>query len=94
LRDGLAGFRAVADMTWALSLCEGPYVVIAYDALLRSLFATSRATGLCLYNRTKMPLDVIDGACYAHPLLESAGGFRRNAKYEPRITPARTRKRR
>ncbi len=92
LQDGYAGFRAVADMTWALSLREGPYVVIAYEAMLRSLFATCRATGLCLYDRHKMPLDIIDGALATHPFLHRAGGYHRNPQYNPAATGATRRR--
>ena len=82
LHDGFSGFRAVADMTWALSLRDGPYVVIAYEVLLQSLFATSRATGLCLYDRNKMPLDAIDSALATHTLLHHSGEYRENPQYE------------
>jgi KaiC/GvpD/RAD55 family RecA-like ATPase len=81
LKDGFTGFRAVADMTWALRLKNGALRVIAYEALLRSLFATSSATGLCLYDRERMPLDVLNGALVTHPIAGVNGRFRTNPYY-------------
>ena len=81
LKEGFNGFRAVADMTWALSLKNGAQRVIAYEALLRSLFATSTATGLCLYDRDRMPLGVLNGALVTHPIAGVHGRFRTNPYY-------------
>src|SRR5262245_48282943 len=76
--DGFAGFRAAAEMSWALEHEEGPYQLIVYEALLRSLFANCKATGLCLYDRKRMPLGVINGALDTHPFtVHSSGGDRR-----------------
>lgn len=41
--------------------------LIAYEALLRMLFSTSPATGLCLYDRRRMPLQVVNGALLTAP---------------------------
>ena len=84
--DGYTGFRAAAEMSWALSQPDGPQQLIVYEALLRSLFASSRATGLCLYDRTRMPLDVLNGALETHPLLASPGQSRQNPYYDPATT--------
>jgi MEDS: MEthanogen/methylotroph, DcmR Sensory domain len=90
LKDGFTGFRAVANMTWALRLKNGAQRVIAYEALLRPLFATSPATGLCLYDRQRMPLDVLNGALVTHPIAGVNGRFRTNPYYlsEARELPA------
>ena len=50
LTDGFKGFRAAAEMSWAINIDEGAEAVIAYESLLRMLFSTAPATGLCLYN--------------------------------------------
>jgi two-component system, chemotaxis family, sensor kinase Cph1 len=83
LKDGFNGFRAAAEMSWALAVKNGAQRVIAYEALLRSLFATSRATGLCLYDRTRMPLNVLNGALVTHPIAGVNGRFRTNPYYSP-----------
>ena len=82
--DGFTGFRAAADMSWALQLADGATQLIVYEALLRSLFANCRAIGLCLYDRNRMPLSVIDGALATHPKVRSAGHYRDNRFYDAR----------
>ena len=59
--DGCTGFRAAAEMSWALDCDDGAHQVVVYEALLKSLFANCRAIGLCLYDRGRMPLAVING---------------------------------
>jgi hypothetical protein len=81
LRDGFTGFRAAAEMSWALQVKGAAELVIAYEALLRSLFSTSRATGLCLYNRHLMPLEIVSGAMATHPVTRVGGGYHRNPFY-------------
>ncbi len=44
--DGFVGFRAAAEMSWALDCVDGAHQVIVYEALLKSLFANCRAIGL------------------------------------------------
>ena len=81
--DGFTGFRAAAEMSWALDCADGAHQVIVYEALLKSLFASCRATGLCLYDRERMPLEVIDGALSTHPVAGSHGHYRGNPFYDP-----------
>jgi hypothetical protein len=83
LSDGFHGFRAAADMSWALTIDNGAESLIAYEAFLRILFTTSPAIGLCLYDRRRMPLQVVNGALLTHPIVEVAGGFSRNDRYDP-----------
>jgi chemotaxis family two-component system sensor kinase Cph1 len=85
LNDGFNGFRAAADMSWALTVANGTESLIAYEALLRMLFATSPATGLCLYDRRRMPLQVVHGALLTHPIVEVAGAFSRNSLYDSTV---------
>ena len=84
--DGFAGFRAAAEMSWALSQPDGPQQLIVYEALLRPLFAMCRATGLCLYDRNRMPFGVLNGALETHPLVASPGQPRENPYYDPATT--------
>ena len=85
LNDGFKGLRAAADMSWALTIDNGAELVIEYEALLRSLFSTSKATGLCLYDRRRMPLQVVNGALLTHPVIEVAGAFGRNELYDAAV---------
>ena len=86
--DGFTGFRAAADMSWALDREDGGDQVIVYEALLKSLFANCRAIGLCLYDRTRMPLAVINGALCTHPKAGAQGRYRANPFYDPATTGA------
>jgi hypothetical protein len=84
--DGFTGFRAAAEMSWALDGPDGPHQVIVYEALLKSLFANCRAIGLCLYDRKRMPIEVINGALLTHPVAGSHGRYGANRFYDPTIT--------
>ena len=85
LSDGFNGFRAAADMSWALTVDNSTELVIAYEALLKMLFSTWPATGLCLYDRRRMPLQVVNGALLTHPVVEMAGEFERNERYDSSV---------
>ena len=86
--DGFTGFRAAAEMSWALKCAEGAHQVIVYEALLKTLFASCRAIGLCLYHRDRMPLDIIDGALSTHPIAGAHGRYTDNPFYEPALPRA------
>jgi two-component system, chemotaxis family, sensor kinase Cph1 len=86
LNDGFNGFRAAADMSWALDVARGTEAVITYEALLRMLFSNSAATGLCLYDKRRMPLQVLNGALLTHPMIESGGTFISNSAYDPTVS--------
>jgi MEDS: MEthanogen/methylotroph, DcmR Sensory domain len=88
LADGLAR----AERCWYVPSSGGVEGVrtameITYEALLRTLFSTSPATGLCLYDRRRMPLQVVNGALLTHPIVEVSGGFSRNQLYDPTVKP-------
>lgn len=83
LTAGFTGFRAAAEMSWALEPDGGIERLITYEALLRTLFANCRVIGLCLYHRRRMPLAVIDGALATHPVVGRDGCFRANPFYDP-----------
>jgi hypothetical protein len=89
LTDGFNGFRAAANMSWALDLEDGPERLITYEALLRSLFSSAKATGLCLYDRTRMPLAVIDGALATHPVVHVHGSYASNTFYDASVRSLR-----
>jgi hypothetical protein len=84
--DGFTGFRAAAEMSWALDCEDGAHQVILYEALLKSLFAGCRAIGLCLYDRKRMPLGIINGALATHPVAGSHGHYGANPFYDPATT--------
>jgi hypothetical protein len=90
LKDGFTGFRAAAEMSWALDAKDGANQLIIYEALLRSLFSTSRATGLCLYDQRWMPLRVVNGALRTHPVVGAPDAYRRNPYYKPTVRSLET----
>ncbi len=85
-RDGFTGFRVAADVSWALALPKGGPRLIAYEAQVRSLFASRPVTALCLYHRKKMPLKVLRGALVTHSIVGAEGGFEENPFYDPNAT--------
>lgn len=84
--DGFTGFRASAEMSWALGDANRMHRLIEYEALLKALFSTARAIGLCLYDRNRTPLDVVNGALCTHPVAHSANGYGANPFYDPAVT--------
>ena len=82
LQAGFAGFRAAADMSWALEPTDSLDDLIIYEALLRTLFANCGVIGLCLYDRERMPLAVLNGALATHPVLSSDGERLPNPFYD------------
>lgn len=86
LVDGFNGFRAAAEMSWALDPRAGTDRLISYEALLRSLFRSSPATGLCLYHRDSMPLQVLGAALATHPFARLDGQFGANPLYDATAT--------
>jgi len=80
-KEGFTGSRAAAEMSWALSRPDYLYVLIEYEALLKTLFASCRAIGLCLYDTSRMPLAVINGALATHPLVGCRASYSANALY-------------
>jgi two-component system, chemotaxis family, sensor kinase Cph1 len=86
LSDGFNGFRAAAEMSWALNVDDGAETLITYEALLKMLFSTSPAIGLCLYDKRRMPLRVLNGALLTHPIIEFAGTFLPNVAYDSAVT--------
>ena len=84
--DGFTGSRAAAEMSWALDCADGSHQVIVYEALLKSLFASCRAIGFCLYDRKRMPLEVLNGALLTHPIAGAHGHYSANQFYDPTTT--------
>ena len=86
LTDGFKGLRAAAEMSWALEIDDGGEALIAYESLLRMLFSTAPATGLCLYDKRRMPTALVHGALLTHPIVAVPGIFMANGAYDPSVT--------
>lgn len=83
LNAGFAGLAAAGDMSWLLDGAEGSERVAEYEARLNEFYPSSRALGLCLYNRTKLPPASIDHGIATHPHIRIDGDILlRNPFYE------------
>ncbi len=73
LRDGFAGLCAAGDMTWLLDEAPGSDQIAEYEALLTHVTRSSRALGLCQYNRRTLPAAVLDHSMATHPTIRIEG---------------------
>jgi hypothetical protein len=67
LDAGFAGLCAAGDMSWLLDEAQGSERIAEYEARLNAFYPSSRALGLCLYNRTKLPPSTLDHGLATHP---------------------------
>lgn len=75
LDAGFTGLCAAGDMSWLLDEAEGSERIAEYEARLNAFYPSSRALGLCLYNRTKLPPEVIDHCLATHPHVRIDGNL-------------------
>src|SRR5689334_5937658 len=62
LDAGFAGLCAAGDMSWLLDEADGSERIAEYEARLNEFYPSSRALGLCLYNRNRLPAATLDHA--------------------------------
>ena len=67
MNAGFTGLRTCGDMSWLLDEPAGAENIVIYEALCTQFFANSRAVGMCLYNRARLPMELIDHALATHP---------------------------
>jgi hypothetical protein len=73
LDAGFTGLCAAGDMSWLLDEAQGSERIAEYEARLNDFYPSSRALGLCLYNRTKLPPETIDHCLATHPHVRIDG---------------------
>ncbi|MEE6208918.1 MEDS domain-containing protein [Salarchaeum sp. III] len=79
-----AGVRTAAEMSWALDDPGTTNSQLAeYEALLNPFYAANDHTGLCQYNRTRFPDEIIDDVIETHPLIVQDGTVSQNVYYTP-----------
>ena len=83
LNDGFQGLRACGDMSWLLDDAPGSDQVVAYEALLNQFFQGVRAAGMCLYDRQRLPVEMIDHAFATHSTAIVNGQHEVNPFYRP-----------
>jgi hypothetical protein len=90
LNDGFQGLRACGDMSWLLDHAPGSDQVVAYEALLNQFFKGVRAGGMCLYDRQRLPVEMIDHAFATHSTAIVNRQHQANPLYRPASIAARS----
>ncbi|HEX6323445.1 MAG TPA: MEDS domain-containing protein [Vicinamibacterales bacterium] len=85
LDAGFTGLRTCGDMSWLLRGAEGSSQALEYEALLNQFFPTVRATGMCQYDRSRLPPHIIEGALARHPWMVDGRRNRPNPAYQPSL---------
>jgi hypothetical protein len=75
LDAGFAGLCAAGDMSWLLDEAPGSDRIAEYEARLNQFYPSSRALGLCLYNRNKLPAEMLDHGLATHPHVRVEGNI-------------------
>lgn len=75
LDAGFAGLCAAGDMSWLLDEAQGSERIAEYEARLNQFYPSSRALGLCLYNRNKLPAETLDHSLATHPHVRIEGNI-------------------
>lgn len=75
LDAGFAGLCAAGDMSWLLDEAPGSERIAEYEARLNAFYPSSRALGLCLYNRNKLPAATLDHGLATHPHVRIEGNL-------------------
>ena len=83
LNDGFTGLRTCGDMSWLLEDAPGSDQVVVYEALLNQFFQGARAAGMCQYDRSRLPADLVDHALATHSTAIIDGHHRPNPFYRP-----------
>lgn len=89
LNDGFQGLRTCGDMSWLLGNPEGAEQVVEYEAFLNQFFKGVRATGMCLFDRARLPPELVDHALATHSSVHLPGRLVSNPFFEPAATGAR-----
>ncbi|HUJ13059.1 MAG TPA: MEDS domain-containing protein [Thermoanaerobaculia bacterium] len=75
LDAGFAGLCAAGDMSWLLDEAPGSDRIAEYEARLNAFYPSQRALGLCLYNRNRLPKEMLDHGLATHPHVRIAGNI-------------------
>jgi anti-sigma regulatory factor (Ser/Thr protein kinase) len=76
--------RIVSQLTWPGRTEEEMVACVEHEALLNDAMDGYPATGLCLYDASRLGDDVLADARATHPLLWQCGALHRSADYAPR----------
>ena len=77
------GVRIVSQLAFPGRTEDEFVACIEHEALVNRALEGYRATGLCLYDATRLDEDVLADARATHPLLWRCGALHRSAEYAP-----------
>lgn len=84
LRDGFVGLRTCGDMSWLLGDAPGAEHVVEYEAFLTGFFQGLPASGMCQYDRRRLPGELVDHALSTHSSVVHEGCHVVNPFLRPR----------
>jgi len=73
LEAGYSGLCAAGDMSWVLDEAPGTERVAEYESRLNEFYSSSRALGLCQYNRNTLPQAMLDHCMATHAYVRIEG---------------------
>jgi len=83
LHDGFSGLRTCGDMSWLLQEPAGAEQVVEYEAFLNSFFDGVCGSGMCQYDRRRLPAHLIDTALATHSSAVVDRVHKTNPFYRP-----------
>jgi len=69
IKEGYKGLRVAGEMDWALNELPNSDKLIEYESKVDSVFSEVPVIGMCQYNKTKFPKEVLVNAIEIHPIL-------------------------
>ena len=78
MNAGFTGLRTCGDMSWLLDNAPGAADVVIYEALCTQFFQNTRAVGMCMYDRARLPPGLIEHALGTHPTTFANGQCHQN----------------
>ncbi len=75
--------RIVSQLIWPGRTEDEFVACMEHEALVNEALAGYRATGLCLYDASRLGEDVLADARATHPLIWRCGALHRSAEYSP-----------
>ncbi|WP_102418319.1 sensor histidine kinase [Mycobacterium sp. 4858] len=75
--------RIVSQLAWPGRSDEELVACVEHEALVNGAMDGYQVTGLCLYDGSRLPDDVLADARATHPLLWGGGELQRSADYAP-----------
>jgi PAS domain S-box-containing protein len=81
--EGYPALRVAAEMTWAVGEPAGKGRLIEYEARLNEFFEGAGCLAACLYDRRRLPAEVLLDLLYTHPAVAVGTKVYENFYYVP-----------